>query len=399
MTENLRMLFVDDEVKVLDGLRRMLRPMRDQWEMVFAEGGEEALKLMEARPFDVIVSDMRMPGMNGVELLTEVKRRHPQTVRIVLSGQASRETVLKAVGPSHLYLPKPCAPNDLKAAMDRLCVLRTVLEAPRLRGVVGEVECLPSLPTLYESFMAKVAGNDARVDDLGAIVAGDVGMSAKVLHLVNTAFFGRSGRTADPMKAVEFLGLETLKALALTVHVFDRFDPSGPMCLDVGQVCEHSLQVAIRARRIAVSMGADAEGAEQAFIAGLLHDVGKLVLVAKLPEEYGQAITLSGSQGLPLEQAERKILGASHAEVGTYLIGLWGLPGAILEVLAFHHCPRKSQEPISRASALTAVHIANANANAAQSAARPYVATPVDKEYLRVLDLENAEQVACAAAV
>jgi len=387
MEERLRVLFVDDEIKVLDGLRRMLRPMRHAWDVAFALGGLEALRMMQSAPFDVVVSDMRMPRMNGVELLREVKRRYPQTVRIVLSGQASRETVLQAVGPSHLYLPKPCAPNDLKAAMDRLCVLRTVLQAPRLRGVVGDVESLPSLPALYGSLMAKVGGLNSTAESLGAIVAGDVGMSAKVLHMVNTSFFGSSGRTVDPVKAVKFLGLETLKALALTARIFDSYDPpADAQCLDIDHVCRHSLDVAAGARDIAMSRGADAEAAEYAFVGGLLHDVGKLVLMAKLPTEYGQAVALSRTEAIPLAQAERQVLGANHAEVGAYLIGLWGLPGSIIEVLAFHHCPRMSKEPPSRASALTAVHIADAQATLADRRERPYVTTPLDEDYVKSLE-------------
>src|ERR1700751_643330 len=103
-----RVLFVDDEAMVLSGLQRSLRPMRNEWEMAFVNSGAEALQLMEHEPFDIIVTDMRMPVMNGAQLLEEVKRRFPQCFRIILSGQADQETIMRAVDPTHQYLSKPC---------------------------------------------------------------------------------------------------------------------------------------------------------------------------------------------------------------------------------------------------------------------------------------------------
>ena len=120
----IRVLFVDDEPRVLGGLRRMLRPMRHEWQMEFAQGGPEALDALAEQSFDVIISDMRMPGMDGGELLTEVMRRYPETVRIMLSGQSNKETVLRSVGPTHQYLAKPCDPELLKRVIARAYALR-----------------------------------------------------------------------------------------------------------------------------------------------------------------------------------------------------------------------------------------------------------------------------------
>src|SRR5262245_37814840 len=98
-----KILFVDDEPNVLQGLERMLRSMRHEWEMQFAMSGPAALERLAEQTFDVIVSDMRMPGMTGAQLLTEVSQRHPHIVRIILSGQADQEDILRSVGPTHQY--------------------------------------------------------------------------------------------------------------------------------------------------------------------------------------------------------------------------------------------------------------------------------------------------------
>ena len=113
-----RILFVDDESMVLSGLQRSLRLMRSEWEMVFAPGGNEALAAMDLQPFDIIVTDMRMPGMDGAQLLEEVQRRSPQTLRMVLSGQSDRETILRSVNPAHQFISKPCEGEELKSQVD-----------------------------------------------------------------------------------------------------------------------------------------------------------------------------------------------------------------------------------------------------------------------------------------
>ena len=131
-------LFVDDEQNVLDGLRRMLRPLRSEIELTFANGGSNALELMVEHPFDVIVTDMRMPGMSGGELLDEVAKLHPQTVRIVLSGQSSAEKILQSLGPTHQYLSKPCRADKLLGTMKRALRLSELLRNEKVRGLSGK---------------------------------------------------------------------------------------------------------------------------------------------------------------------------------------------------------------------------------------------------------------------
>ena len=126
-THDRRVLFVDDEPNVLSGLRRMLHPMRRQWDMHFAQGGAEALEALAAAPFDIVVADMRMPGIDGAALLAEVSRTHPRIMRIVLSGQANREAVLRGVGAAHQYLSKPCDAEEIRRRLERLFALRDLL--------------------------------------------------------------------------------------------------------------------------------------------------------------------------------------------------------------------------------------------------------------------------------
>ncbi|MEJ5252966.1 MAG: HDOD domain-containing protein [Chthonomonadetes bacterium] len=353
-----RILFVDDEPNVLQGLQRMLRSMRNEWEMDFAGGGEEALRKMEQAPFDVIVSDMRMPGMNGAQLLKEVARRYPNTVRIVLSGHSDREYILQLVTTTHQYLAKPCDTETIKDTVNRACALRDLLASKELSALVSQIKSLPSLPSLYTRIVEILQSDDPSLQKIGQIVSEDIAMSAKVLQLVNSSFFGIARRISNPVQAVMFLGLETVKALVLSVHIFAKWDSNRVKGFDIERLWHHSMAVSAMAKRLAETEQLSVREADEAFTAGLLHDVGKLILAGGLPDAYQQVLNESKKQNIPLWLAEEQAFGASHAEVGAYLLGLWGLPTSIVEAVAWHHRPANC--PARTFCPLTTVHIADA---------------------------------------
>ena len=249
-----RIMFVDDEPNLLSGLRRMLRVKRDVWDMQFAEGAEPALALMAQAPFDVIVSDMRMPGMDGAQLLAAVRERHPRTARIILSGHADRASIISAVGPTQQYLAKPCELELLVAVLERVLTVRGIVHNDRLRGLLGGVESLPKPPRVYEEMMAVATDPDSDLDDVVTLIEQDLGTSAEVLRLVNSAFFGLPSRVPTIGRAVGLLGLETIQALAVAGAVFASGGPTPPG-LDPRQLSTRGMQVGVLARRIATVEG------------------------------------------------------------------------------------------------------------------------------------------------
>ena len=275
----MRVLFVDDQTNVLAGLRRMLRGLREEWQMEFADSGEEALALMAESPFDVVVSDMRMPGMDGVQFLTETMTRYPGTVRIILSGQADQASVLRAVTPAHQYLSKPCDAETLKATVARACALRDTLSQESLIRLVSQVTTLPSLPHVYTKLLEELQSEDASVQGVAELIAQDVGMTAKLMQMVNSSFFGIPRRVESPAQAAAMLGLNVLKSLVLSAGIFSQFDMNGLRGYSVDALMEHSLAVSHLAQQIAQSHSDNKELAEDAQLAGLLHDVGQLLLV------------------------------------------------------------------------------------------------------------------------
>ena len=244
-------LFVDDEVNVLQGLRRMLRSMRCEWDMQFAESGEQALALLKKVPAEVVVTDMRMPGMDGGELLQRIKELYPHVVRIVLSGHSEKEMVMKAVQSAHQYLAKPCNADALKGTITRAYALRDILRQESLRRLVSRVGSLPSLPSLYTELLEELQSPRSSTDAAGRIIARDLGMTSKVLQLVNSAFFGLPRHIETPSQAVRLLGLETVKALVLGIEVFSKFSNDCAPYFDLQGLWSHSLTVGAVAKALA----------------------------------------------------------------------------------------------------------------------------------------------------
>ncbi|PKM78652.1 MAG: hypothetical protein CVU90_01230 [Firmicutes bacterium HGW-Firmicutes-15] len=352
-----RLLFVDDEFSVIMGLQRMLHSMRNEWEMFFVNSGVEALAILADNPIDVVVSDMRMPEMDGAELLEKVMKLYPSTVRIVLSGYSDEQMILRSVKTAHQFIPKPCDVNILKQTINRTCLLREKLSDGNLLDVVTSIKDLPSLPSLYQSLVTEMESPDPSLKKIAEIIGQDLTMTARVLQLVNSSFFGLASKVTHPKQAVALLGINTLKALVLNMHFFSAFHSHPSANFSADHLWKHSLMVGNGARLIIHLESPDPKLEEKAMIAGILHDIGKLPLL-ELPGHYDRLKDLSHHQKCSSIEAEYQLLGTSHAEVGAYLLGLWGLPDSMLEPVLFHHRPSGLKEKTF--SVLTAVHVANA---------------------------------------
>lgn len=353
-----RILFVDDDPKVLGELQRTLLGMGSEWESEFASSGREALEILKGKSFHVVVTDMRMPGMDGCQLFERVRNLHPQVVRIILSEFSDKDIILNSAGLTHQFLAKPCDAEALKSTIARACALRELLEDESLINVISKIDSLPSLPSLYREVVEEANSPNGSLAKIGEIISKDVGMSAKLLQLVNSAFFGLPEPVSSTVRAVNLLGLQTIKTLILTIKIFSQFDRAGLPCYSVPSLMDHSVSMGILARSIATQEDLGQKQIDQAFMAGLLHDIGKLILLDKLPSKCLEISKAFNSSGCQLWEAEQKVLGTSHAQVGAYLMGIWGFSESIVEAIAFHHCPSKCSN--STFGILSIIHLANA---------------------------------------
>jgi HD-like signal output (HDOD) protein len=377
-----KILFVDDEQKVLQGLQRTLRPMRHEWEMEFVSSGQEALEMLSKMPFDVIVTDMRMPGMDGLQLLKEVMKKNQNIVRIVLSGQTEHEAFLSSDLIAHRFMSKPCDVEALKVTIAQACKLENLLADETLKKIVLQLESLPTLPSLYTEIVDALQSPNTSIERIGQIISKDIGMTAKVLKLVNSAFFGLRRKISSPTEAVVFLGLNTIKALVLSYSVFSAFDNVKLRGFS-DNLWRHSLLVGSYAKQIATAEKCESRIISDALIAGMLHDIGKLILAANVSELFTKAITMANERKMCSWDAEQEIFHGTHAEVGAYLIGLWGVSDSILEAIAFHHAPLKSNDKTF--NLVTALHVADVFGNEAYPV--EYVDIQVDNAYISNLGL------------
>jgi HD-like signal output (HDOD) protein/CheY-like chemotaxis protein len=367
-----RILFVDDESRVLDGIRRMLYTERGRWDMQFALGGEAALLACEAGSFDVVVSDMRMPGMDGATLLGHIRDRFPNTARIILSGHSEIAMATRAVHVAHRFLAKPCDASQLLSTIERVCALQELLCAPGIRTIVGKVGELPSLSATYMSLTRTVSDPDAPVERVAHIIEQDVAMSAKVLQLVNSAFFGLAQKVNTLQGAVGYLGMDTIKNLALASEAFRAFVPDARI---PQSVCESMQLHAQSAAMIAGALPVDKKTRDVVVVAALLHDIGSLILASVMPSEFVLTHSAAAEKGCALFQAEEELLGTSHAEIGAYLLGLWGLPNLAVEAIANHHHPDRCSH--SGLDCTVAVYIADLLAHELKAHPQGSVGLPI----------------------
>jgi putative nucleotidyltransferase with HDIG domain len=334
-----RILFVDDEINILKAIKRMLRPYRDQWEMSFSPGGSEALSTLEEASFDVIVTDMRMPEMDGAKLLDIIKDRYPQMARIILSGHSDQEMIMKSVKTAHQYLTKPCEKEVLVTAIKRSFSLRRLLSKGKLRDLLGGMGTLPSLPSIYLEVVNELKSASASTESIGRIISKDMGMTAKVLQLVNSSFFGMARHISSAREAVVMLGVDVVKTLVLGIEVFSQVSQKAMAVFPVDSIYAHCVRSGGIAKAIATMEKMDKEEIDNAVIAAVLHDIGKLILVEYFPDRYREVVAAVKKEKCPVFMAEQQIFNVSHSQVGAYILGLWGFADTVVEAVAFHHHP------------------------------------------------------------
>jgi putative nucleotidyltransferase with HDIG domain len=382
-----RILFVDDEPMVLKGLQRTLRKMRNEWDMAFTASGKEALDILGQQPMDVIVSDLKMPEMDGMQLLTEVRAQYPQVVRIILSGHLEHEMTLRSVQYAHQNLSKPCDAKILKQTLAKLFALRDILADESVKKIVSQIESLPSLPSIYSEIIEEMHSEDPSIKKVGEIIGKDLSMTAKILQVVNSVFFGLSRKISTPQEAVVLLGLETIKALVLSVKIFAEFSQKKFAWFNIDALFNHSMAVSTYAKTIIKNEKLGQGLINHSLMAGLLHDLGKLILATNFQEPYQKVLTAAKESDQNLWDLEYQTFGTSHAEIGAYLMGLWSLETPIIEAIAFHHGPAKSMA--GNMGLLTAVHVGNAIEHTGDSSTNGDTDLACDTAYLDKLGVTD----------
>lgn len=333
-----RVLFVDDEPRILQAMSRLLHPLRGSYELSFVEGGRAAASALERGSYDVLVTDARMPGLDGAALLALARERHPQMARVVLSGETDARSVMRLLPLAHRFLCKPCELQDLRAVLDRSARLGELKGDGALCALLGSLSNIPSFPGTHACVLEALAAPEPEVELIASLIARDPGLAAKVLQLVNSAFFGLVRRVESVHAAALYLGTGTLRALVYASEIASAFPCAHSVAgLALAPLERHGLEAAALARRLARLATLPPAEVELAAAGALLHDAGLLVLASCAPQRLERALELARARAWPLHAAELALHGSSHAEVGAYVLGLWGLPAALVDGVAAHH--------------------------------------------------------------
>jgi len=366
----------------------MLYPMGHQWYMAFTNNGRTALKIMAVDTFDIVVSDMKMPGIDGAELLGEVKKRHPHVIRIALSGQSDIGLLPQMLRVVHQLLSKPVESKRLTSTVSRACALKDLLKNDTLSEVILRMKALPSHPSPYIELRDELYTPQPSTLRVGNIISRDMGLTLKMLQAVHSGFFASYRPPVDPRQAVEILGINSTMAIADLAAVLpedDRALFALPPLLDLWN---HSLRAGQIAKAIARAEGLNQETAAEACLAAFMHDIGKIILAVHMPDEYAIMLSLVERREMPQATAEKHVFGTGHSDVGAFLLALWGLPDSIVTPVACHHDPHRCQD--SQQMVRTAiVHAANILDHAAMNEDWDNFEDHLDLDFLDKLGLKQ----------
>jgi HD-like signal output (HDOD) protein len=349
------LLFVPADPRTSQALEKALGLGPKIWDWFIAPNATAARDQLGKKQCDAVVADLGSEP--ALELLTEVCNSYPEVVRIGVSGQSAAKNQRISFVQQTISSLLDLAQLDI--AVERSCRLRDLLQGERICSIVGKVEELPSAPTVFVKLMETLDQPEASIGDVAGIIEGDAAISAKLLQIVNSCIFRTSHDIATVRMAASFLGLEVVKNLVLSLGVFKAFENLPAIAeFSLEDMQAHSRLTAAIAQRLGLSK----EAQDAAVVASLLHDIGKLVLAYKMPNRFARLLASAKSNRQPLYRIEEELWGITHAEVGAYLLGLWGLPIRVTEAIAYHHAP--SAVPHRGFDAISAVYVANLLAHA-----------------------------------
>jgi len=348
-----RILLVDDELPVLKSLQRLLR---QDFDISIAESGQAALEILADQEIDIIISDMRMPYMDGHQLLRKVKELYPATTRLILSGYADEKEITQTMldGSSRMYLMKPWDSLLLVKTIQQLLDVREKLRNYDLLEIISKIEGLSALPRIYHKLVGLI-NEDADVTRIAAVIEEDPAIASQLLRVANSAFYGI--KTGSVSHAVIYLGLTAVKSIVLSTNLGGTKQESGMTAINRDLLWRH----AGRTNHLVGELHRAVMGETvptTAASAGLLHNIGIMAMLGQFPDKYEHMdAVLKMQPTVSLSEMEQELIGVTHQEVGGYLLEWWDLPHQIVESAMFHHDP--FNESVNDRRLVSIVHVAS----------------------------------------
>lgn len=331
-----KIIFVDNEEKILKILKRILESESEKLESHFFNNADDAIAELITNGTDMIVCDLDMYLSSGENLLDFIKQKYPGIIRVILTGYSQEATALQAVQKAHQLFLKPIESFQLKEKIYKTLALKKYINNEKLRTLIAGINEIPVLPEFYYKLEHLLEQPDVAISEVKNLITHDPALVAKILQLVNSAFFGFSKNITDLTQAISFLGLKIIKTLVLYLSVTATVKISPHLLKIQNEIWYHSLKAASIARDIAKELNFTQDEIDNAYAAGILHDIGKLVLLS-YNNYYEEVNDRAKTCHISFCESELSLFGTTHADAGAYLLGLWGLPDLIVDSVHYHH--------------------------------------------------------------
>jgi len=332
----IKILFVDDEQDVLDGIKRMLNVKKNEWELYFSSNPREAIELLKNN-FDIAVIDLIMPEIDGIHILKLLAEKYPQTIRFAFTGTNNKELITDTINLAHQLLSKPTTRTEIINRIEKALRLKKLFTNKNLAALITGENRLPTLPENYFKMQNELEKEYPSLKIISQIVEKDMTMTAQVLRLVNSAFFSIPKEITSIQEAVNMLGINVIKSIVLYVELFNFTKNLNSKIIKQLNIWQHSIKIGLWSKALFSILFPKEITSDSAYIAGLLHDIGYLIISQM--ENYDVEIRAKLKEGLEIFEAEKNIFNANHAEVGAYLLSVWNLPEPVIRAVANHHEP------------------------------------------------------------
>jgi len=331
-----KILFLDDDEMILDGFRRMLRYLQPDWELTFHKSGLDALKDLETVPFDLLVTDLRMPAMDGFTFLRKARELRPDVPRIVLSAFLSMENIYKVIPHAQRFLSKPTRLEILASTINRLVSIRTQAKPDSVSRILFGAGILRTSATTMNPVPGAGNGSNGERKFLEDTLMHNPAWTAESLRF---GLFTQGASAGDSVLLYEMLlsmGSQGAKALA-GVKIPGIFAGGDDETLGATALARHCAGTGLLAAEWIKKRAGSQALAWKAQLAGLMHDIGKLVLMSSDPDRYRKVLALHKDQGKPLAEAEAAIFEVPHPVIGANILSVWGVPDDITIAVRDHH--------------------------------------------------------------
>lgn len=345
-----RILFVDDERQILRALKRLF--IDSDYETVFMDNGEDALAYLEDHPVELIISDIRMPSMNGFDLLKKVKEMHPLTLRVALSGYTDSKKIYKALEENiaKMYMFKPWDNKELLNIIDQMLELEDLLKNRELLDLINNINDLPTVPQLYLD-IKRLIQEEADVDAIAKKIEEDPPITSRILRVANSAFYG--AKTGSISQSIMYIGLINVKNIVLSNGVFDAAKSHSS---SVKILWEHAT-ITNKITNLIYQEFMKKKIPNIFASAGLLHDIGKVIMFTHFGDTYDAVLKEALDTNRPIVELEREHYNVTHQELGGYLLNWWEIPLPIVETALYHHKPLDAK--VINKELVAIVHLAN----------------------------------------